>query len=110
MRQVFECSLGPVLRLYLPLSVLGHFGVGRLQIRPYHVRSHQFLNKLAYLAAADSLVQSLIDILVNGYGQLLLHFISPYTYTIRVSPDDVNMTKGIGAGRGQLDYPLLVAT
>src|SRR5208337_4352943 len=81
---------------FLSLFIFGHFGVGRLQVRPHYVWPDQFLNKLAYFTVADSLVKTLIDFFVNGYSKLLLHCAPPYTCTIRLITGDVNYGGTLG--------------
>src|SRR5262249_12343455 len=66
-------GLGPVQRLGFARFLLGHLLVRDLQVLADDVGSDEGFDKLANASATDDAVQSVVDALVNGNGQLLLH-------------------------------------
>src|SRR5262245_24426566 len=72
-------GLGPLQRLRFARLLLSHLLVGQLQVFGDDVGPHEGLDELANPPRADDRVQPLVDPLVNGDGQLLLHGTSNYT-------------------------------
>src|SRR3990170_3619843 len=73
MGAVPEGCLGPFQRLFLPGLVLRHSGVFRFQVRSHDMWTHQLFDKFADLTGPDHMMKTLINFLVDGDGQLLLH-------------------------------------
>jgi len=68
MRHILEGNLSPLGGFLFPMLVLGHFSVGRLEIGAHHVWADYFLNKSTDFSGADGLVETIIDLFINGYG------------------------------------------
>src|SRR4030042_6768411 len=77
MIHILEGILCPFRSFLFPLPVLGHFSVVRLEVRAHYVWADYFLYKSAYFSGTDGLVEPLINLFINGYGQFLLHGIPP---------------------------------
>src|SRR5438552_946797 len=66
-------GLGPFQRFRLARFVLGHLLVRNLEVLTDDIRPDEGLDKLANASPADDGVQPVVDALVNGDGELLLH-------------------------------------
>src|SRR6185295_3836038 len=70
---VRDHRLSPLTGFRLPGSVGCHLSIGRHHVLPDAVRADEGLDETADLVPADNLMETGIDLLVDGDGKLFLH-------------------------------------
>src|SRR4051794_22793301 len=93
-RHVPEGDFRPLVSLRLAGFVRCHFPVGGCQILRSDVGTDQGLDELADLLPPDHAVETVIDLLVNGDGELLVHgrLLRIYTYVRDLPPTESRRT------------------
>src|SRR5215210_1363304 len=83
-RHVPDGRLGPRMSFGFPLLLPGHVPVSSQQVLPDDVRPDQCLDELADPLPSHDPMETLIDIIVHGEGELLVYRDHPDTSRIRM--------------------------
>jgi hypothetical protein len=70
---ISHCAFCPFHRVRLARFVLCHLFVGGIKMLADHMRAHHGLDKLADAPRSNDRVQTIVNTLVDGNGQFLLH-------------------------------------